>query len=211
MLLAGGTHVAILDGFILGMGLIVALGSQNVFILRQGLRRAHVFLVCAISTACDSALIALGAGGVGALLAANETLRLGAKWGGGLFLFGFAAWSLKRAIRPHGDPLVGGENERSSASAAAAVAFALALLNPHVYIDTVLVLGGVGAQYGLGDRWWFVAGASAASAVWFFGTGYGARLLIPLFSRPGAARLLDAGVAAIMAWIGLSLLTGRLG
>jgi L-lysine exporter family protein LysE/ArgO len=211
MLVAGGTSMAAVDGFIIGLGLIVALGAQNVFVLRQGLQRNHVFLVCAISTLCDTALIALGAGGLGTVLAQNELLRLGAKWAGGLFLLGFGLWSVRRAFGPAGTPLIGGDGGLMPARTAIAAAFAFALLNPHVYIDTVLLLGGIGAQYELDDRWWFVAGAGAASSVWFFGTGYGARLLIPLFRRPAAARLLDVAVAAIMFWIGLSLLTDRLG
>lgn len=202
-----------LDGFILGLGLIVALGAQNVFVLRQGLRRAHVFLVCAISTLCDAGLIALGAGGLGTLLATNEALRSGAKWGGGLFVLGFGLWSLKRVIWPDSEPLIGNQAETATigAAGAAATAFAFALLNPHVYVDTVLVLGGIGAQYDPGGRWWFVAGASLASALWFFATGFGARLFIPLFRRPSAARILDAIVFVIMFWVGLSLLTNKLG
>jgi len=205
--------VAGVDGFILGLGLIVALGAQNVFVLRQGLKRKHVFLVCAISTVCDAGLIALGAGGLGAILAANDILQTGAKWGGGLFVVGFGLWSLKRVLWPDGAPLVDDDAAGSTAgmASAATAAFAFALLNPHVYVDTVLVLGGIGAQYEFDGRWQFVAGASVASAIWFFAIGYGARLLIPLFRRPLAARILDAIVAAIMFWVGLSLLTGRLG
>lgn len=204
-------------GLAAGLSLIVAIGAQNAFVLRQGLRREHVLpvvLVCALS---DLVLIAAGTAGLGALVTGAPALLTVVRWGGAAFLLTLAALAARRALRPGGlDPASGA----GAASARSAVGTSLALtwLNPHVYLDTVLLLGSLAAGYAAahagaaGDpdaaRWLFGAGAMVASVLWFTALGFGARLLAPVFARPGAWRVLDGAIAVVMATIGVSLLLG---
>ncbi len=204
-------YSATFDGFIIGIGLILAIGAQNLYVINQGLRGGHVFIAALVSTVCDSVLIALGAGGLGTLLAANETVQAVARYGGAIFVIGFGFYALWQATRPKEGGYEKAEAEARasggrSAWAAVVTTLAFALLNPHVYIDTVLLLGGIGAQYPDPTRPYFVIGASAASAIWFFTIGYGARLIAPILRKPVAARILDLIVAAIMFFVGVSLL-----
>ncbi|QJW35085.1 LysE/ArgO family amino acid transporter [Cellulosimicrobium protaetiae] len=210
-------------GLAAGLSLIVAIGAQNAFVLRQGLRREHVLpvvLVCALS---DLVLIAAGTAGLGALVTGAPTLLTVVRWGGAAFLLTLGALAARRALRPGGlDPASGAG--ATSARSAVGTSLALTWLNPHVYLDTVLLLGSLAAGYaaahaggtaayaGAGDpdtaRWLFGAGAMVASLVWFTALGFGARLLAPVFARPGAWRVLDGVIAAVMATIGVSLLLG---
>ena len=209
------THV--LAGLLLGFSLIVAIGAQNLFVLRQGIRREHVGLVAGICTASDAALIVVGVSGIGAATQAVPWLAAAARWGGAAFLVGYGALAARRALRPR-DALVTDDQGDAAASgvggvgtmtrrAAAPVALttlALTWLNPHVYLDTVFLLGSVASTHGDG-RWLFAAGAVVASSVWFFGLAYGARLLRPWLATPQAWRLLDAAIAAVMVALGVSL------
>ena len=198
---------AFLNGFFLGASLIIAIGAQNAFILRQGLLRQHVFVLCLICALADALLIALGVAGVGAFIAASPKLITFVTIGGALFLFSYAFIAFRRAMNPQAmDSGVTGE---ASLRAAIATCLAFTFLNPHVYLDTVLLLGALSANYPAPSRLAYAAGAMIASFVWFFSLGYGARLLEPVFVKPAAWRILDFMIAAVMALIGLTLL-GRL-
>jgi L-lysine exporter family protein LysE/ArgO len=184
--------------------LIVAIGAQNAFVLRQGLMRRFVFTCAFICTACDAVLIAAGVSGMGQLIAAHPTLLGIAKWGGALFLFVYGLRSAWAATKQSG--LVVAADVAPSHAAVIASAFGFSLLNPHVYLDTVILLGAVGGQQAADGRLAFALGAMSASAVWFFGLGYGARLLAPLFARPVAWRVLDGLIAVVMWAIAYSLI-----
>lgn len=223
---------SIVAGFGLGLSLIVAIGAQNLFVLRQGVRREHalaVALVCAVS---DAALIALGVSGLGALLHAVPWLIDAVRWAGAAFLLGYALLAARRALRPTGEALhadtgSGTESPGGGASPAAAVTagspvtaapartatrlapvlatcLALTWLNPHVYLDTVFLLGSVASAHGEA-RWWFAAGAMAASAVWFLSLALGARHLGRVLATRRAWRALDGVIAVVMAAIAVSL------
>jgi L-lysine exporter family protein LysE/ArgO len=191
--------VALLSGLGFGLSLIVAIGAQNAFVLRQGLRGERVGTVVAICAISDAVLIALGVAGAGALIEGVPELADGARIGGAAFLLVYAALAARRAWRP-------GVLEAGGAAGGPVVVTALALtwLNPHVYLDTVVLLGSIAGTHG-DARWWFGLGATAGSVLWFTGLGYGARLLRRPFARPAAWRALDGAVALIMGAIGVSL------
>ncbi len=205
-------------GLGLGFSLIVAIGAQNLFVLRQGLRREHVLAVATICAASDALLIALGVSGVGLVLQAVPWLIGVVRWAGALFLVGYGLLAARRAWRPSGEALGGSAGPGAAASdpPSTGVAtrtrlapvlltcLALTWLNPHVYLDTVFLLGTVANTHGA-DRWLFAAGAMAASVVWFFGLAFGARLLGRWLSTPRAWRILDAVIAVVMIVLGVSL------
>ncbi len=194
---------AFLRGLGLGAGLIVAIGAQNTFVLRQGLKREGRLTVALVCTACDAALIALGAGGFGGLIARAPWLTHLAAWTGALFLLFYGLSAFRRALRP-----LAPSDDTASASRGSLVAttLGLSLLNPHVFLDTVVLIGGLSAQYPLPARAWFAGGAMTASALWFFGLAYGAALLAPLFRRPVTWRVLDGLIGCVMWAIAASLL-----
>jgi L-lysine exporter family protein LysE/ArgO len=198
--------LAALAGLGAGASLIIAIGAQNTFVLRQGLRREHVVAVVLVCTLSDVALIAAGVAGLGALVAALPVVVTVIRYAGALFLAGYAVLAARRAIRP--DRLradTGGAP--ASRRATALTALALTWLNPHVYLDTVLLLGGISAAYG-SDRAAFAVGAALASALWFAGLGFGARLLAPVFARPAAWRVLDGVIAVVMLALAVTLVLG---
>ncbi|MCW3480919.1 LysE/ArgO family amino acid transporter [Neisseriaceae bacterium JH1-16] len=200
------TYLPLLEGFGMGASLIVAIGAQNAFVLKSGLQGRHrlpIALCCALS---DVLLIALGVAGVGALIAASPTLLQIVRWAGVAFLLCYAGAALRRAWRGESMAL-DGRDERGLA-VALMTTLAVTWLNPHVYLDTVVLLGGLAARYPGEGRYWFGTGAIVASFVWFFALAYGARLLAPLFTKPAAWRVLDAGVAAILLAIAWGLLRG---
>lgn len=196
---------AFFKGMAMGGGLIVAIGAQNAFVLRQGLQR-HFILACVlVCIACDVLLIALGAGSVGRLVAANPVLLGAIRVGGALFLIEYgrrAAWS---AWRGPAQALEAGHGALRERGPALRAAVALSLLNPHAWLDTVVLLGAIGAQQPEHSRHYFSAGAMAASVLWFSCLGLGARLLAPVFAQPGAWRVLDAAIALTMWAIAASL------
>ncbi len=204
---------ALAAGFALGASLIIAIGAQNAFVLRQGLARDHTFAVALTCVLCDVTLIAAGAVGFGGLVARFPTVASVAAWGGAAFLAVYGALSLRSALRPHTLRAEDAPTHGMFASTGSAVTatLAISLLNPHVYLDTVVLLGSVASQYPAGMRTWFTLGAMVASTVWFFGLAYGARLLEPLFAKPVAWRVLDGAIAGIMWWIAASLVLGQLG
>ncbi len=190
-------------GLGLGAGLIVAIGAQNAFVLRQGLKREGRLTVALICTACDAALIALGAGGFGGLIAHAPWLTHLAAWTGALFLLFYGLSAFRRALRPLAPSDDIAPTSRGSLVAAT---LALSLLNPHAFLDTVVLIGGLSAQYPLAVRGWFATGAMTASMLWFFGLAYGAASLTPLFRRPATWRVLDATIGCVMWAIAASLL-----
>jgi L-lysine exporter family protein LysE/ArgO len=197
-----GVLTSSLAGFAASLVLIVAIGAQNAFVLRQGLRREHVLpvvLTCALS---DLALILAGIAGLGAVITARPTAVTVIKWVGAAFLIGYAALAAKRAIRPGG--LRPTDRAPATLRATLLTCLALTYLNPHVYLDTVLLLGAVAQQHP--HRWLFGIGAAAASLVWFTALGAGAHKLAPVLARPAAWRILDGLIAVVMAAVALTLL-----
>ena len=244
---------SLLAGLGLGLSLIIAIGAQNLFVLRQGIRREHVFAVAAICALSDLALIIVGVSGVGAVLQAVPWLVEVIRWAGAAFLVVYGLLAARRAIRPSGEALDAGDGERATAAdaarrsdagagtpaasggpaasgapattaapaasgvatatrvaprttllAAVLTCLALTWLNPHVYLDTVFLLGSVANTHGDG-RWAFAAGAGLASIAWFFGLAYGARLLGGVLASPRAWRVLDGVIAVVMIGLGVSL------
>lgn len=192
-------------GFALMASLIVAVGAQNTFVLRQGLRREHVGAVVLFCIAADVTLMSLGVAGLGAAVGRVPGLATLLTAGGAAFLGWYAVGAFRRALRPEAlaAASAGGAVPLRAALARAA---GFTLLNPHVYLDTVLLLGSVASALAAPERPGFLLGAALASTCWFAALGYGARLLAPLFRRPAAWRLLDAGVALTMAVLALALL-----
>jgi len=190
------------DGFLLGASLIIAIGAQNAFVLRQGLKRAFVFIVCLICSLSDALLITAGVAGLGTLVSRSQALLLVVTAGGGAFLFIYGVRAFLRAARP---AAMQAEGERGSLSAAVAACLAFTFLNPHVYLDTVLLLGSLSGRYAGTARVAYGIGAALASFAWFFALGYGARLIAPLFADPRAWRALDIAVGLVMWWIAARL------
>ncbi|MCQ8781161.1 LysE/ArgO family amino acid transporter [Mangrovibrevibacter kandeliae] len=198
---------AALAGFLLGLSLIVAIGAQNAFVLRQGLVRRHVLALCLVCSLSDAALIAAGVAGLGAFITAQAWLIRPISLAGAGFLYVYAALALRRAVQS--EALTVAKPVDVSLNAAVATCLALTFLNPHVYLDTVVLLGSLSARYtSPAAKFSYGAGATAASIVWFFALGYGARLLAPLFARPVAWRILDLVIAAVMGGLATSLLVG---
>lgn len=202
--------LSFLAGLGLGLSLIVAIGAQNVFILRQGIRREHVFAVVAICALSDAVLIVVGVAGLGYLLESMPWLVDVARWFGAAFLLGYGLLAARRAWRGAGEALRVSNSDRADAAEPSRLipviftVLALTWLNPHVYLDTVLMLGSIAATHGE-ERWLFAAGAVVASIVWFVALGYGARHLGRWLNTPRAWRMLDGVIAVIMILIAVSL------
>ena len=194
---------AFIPGFLLGLSLIVAIGAQNAFVLRQGLRREHVFAICAVCAGSDAVLIAAGVAGFGALVNAAPWLAPAMRFGGAAFLLAYALRSLWSAWRNPG-VLNPSADLQKSLGATLLTCLAFTWLNPHVYLDTVVLLGSVSTRYA-GQRLAFALGAMTSSFLFFFALGYGARLLRPLFANPKAWRVLDAVIGATMALLAAKL------
>jgi L-lysine exporter family protein LysE/ArgO len=203
---ASSSLSAALLGFGSAAALIIAIGAQNAFVLRQGLARRHVLpvvLVCALS---DGLLISAGILGLGAQVQRQPLLLELARWGGAAFLLVYGAMAARRALHPGQLDAAGGASGSLRSTVLACLAFTW--LNPHVYLDTVVLLGSIASQQPEGTRAAFGVGAVGASVVWFTALGFGARWLAPLFARPAAWRLLDALVAGLMFLIAASLIAG---
>ena len=189
---------ALLAGFGLSLSLIVAIGAQNAFVLRQGLRREHVGAVVLLCALLDVALMTVGVSGVAAALGRHRAALDALALAGAAFLAWYGVQAARRALRPHAMAAAADQATALPLRPVLLQTLAITLLNPHVYLDTVLLVGAVGAQQPAPLRPVFLAGAGLASALWFAALGYGARLLAPLFARPAAWRVLDAMVAATM-------------
>jgi L-lysine exporter family protein LysE/ArgO len=192
--------IGLLSGFLLSLSLILAIGAQNAFVLRQGLRGEHVFAVCAVCAISDAILIAAGVAGFGALVMAVPWLAPVMRFGGAAFLLFYGLRSLWSAWHNHG-ALNPADDVKKTLGATVLTCLAFTWLNPHVYLDTVLLLGSVSTRYA-GQRVAFAVGGATASMLFFFALGYGARLLRPLFANPRAWQVLDALIGLTM--IGLS-------
>ena len=187
---------AAFTGATLGLTLIVAIGAQNAFVLRQGLRREHVGAIVAFCALADALLMGAGVAGLAQLLGQRPLLASWLTVGGASFLLLYGLRALWRAARPGTLQAADGQASMTLAQALAQTA-AFTLLNPHVYLDTVLLVGSVGAQMGE-TRWWFASGAALSSVLWFSALGYGARWLAPLFARPRAWQVLDGLIGVVM-------------
>jgi L-lysine exporter family protein LysE/ArgO len=197
------TLAAFLAGFLLSGALIMAIGAQNLFVLRQGLRREHVAPIVLFCGTVDALLIVAGVAGIGAVLAAIPQLTIALSLGGAAFLAWYGVSALRRMARPSSMSIAGTQSITLSRALGTAAAFTF--LNPHVYLDTVLLMGAAGSAQPHDLRPIFVTGAALASFAWFAALGYGARLLAPLFARPAAWRVLDAIVGIVMLSLAASL------
>lgn len=197
------THL--LTGFLTGLGLIVAIGSQNAFVLRQGLLRHHVTLIVVVCALGDIALELAGVLGMGAIVEAHPTAIKALKWFGAAYLVWFGINALRSArhagsLNPAAAPPV-------SRRTAVTTVLALTFLNPHVYLDTVVMIGSIANSHGPQGRWWFYIGSVAASIVWFAGLGYGARVLTPLVRKPRTWQIIDTVVGFMMFAFAVMLIT----
>lgn len=191
-------------GFLIGLGLIVAIGAQNAFVLRQGLMRRHVLLVTSICAVSDAVLILAGVAGLGTIVAGSPQLLTVTTLGGAAFLLAYGLMAARRALTP--SRLTAAPAGETGLGRVIAATLAFTFLNPHVYLDTVVLVGSLSARFEGSGRAAFAAGAMAASALWFYGLGFGARLMAPVFARPTAWRVLDALIACVMVAIAASLL-----
>lgn len=199
--------LAALAGLGLGLSLIIAIGAQNAYVLRQGLRREHIVVVIAICALSDLVLIFLGVAGLGFIVDAVPWLIVAVRFAGAAFLLVYAALAARRAIRPKETLQAGETPVKTRLAVVVTTALALTWLNPHVYLDTVVLLGSIASTHG-DERWWFGAGAGLGSIIWFTALGLGARLLAPVFAKPIAWRVLDGIIALVMAGIAVSLVLG---
>jgi L-lysine exporter family protein LysE/ArgO len=193
---------AFLPGFFTGLSLIIAIGAQNAFVIRQGLTKRYVFTVVAICTVIDASLIALGIGGLGAAIAGLPWLLEVIRWFGVAYLTWFGIKSLISATKNQTLDAAGVESK--SAGKVITTVLAMSLLNPHVYLDTVIFVGGVGNTFGA-DRWFFAYGAMLASLVWFTSIGYGAKAASRFMSKPVFWKVLDGIIATIMFTLAITL------
>lgn len=186
---------ALIPGFFTGLSLIVAIGAQNAFVIRQGLTKKHVLLVVTICAVADAALIALGIAGLGAIISGLPWLLEVIRWFGVAYLSWFGVRSIMSAFKNESMDASGAQSLSKGKVVAAVLGFTL--LNPHVYLDTVILVGSVANQFGQ-DRWAFGIGAMFASVVWFFSIGFGARAASGLMSKPIFWRILDSLIACVM-------------
>jgi L-lysine exporter family protein LysE/ArgO len=196
---------AFTTGFALSATLIIAIGAQNAFVLRQGIRKEHVAPIVAFCAIADLLLIAVGVAGLAGVLGDSPTLVALLTIAGSAFLVWYGIRALRRALLPQSLRAATG-NEPMSLANAMAQAAGFTLLNPHVYLDTVLLMGSIGTRQPPDMRIWFVGGAACASGVWFTTLGYGARLLVPIFAKPRAWQVLDTLVGLTMLFLAVVLI-----
>ena len=194
--------IAFLPGLLTGLSLIIAIGAQNAFVIRQGLTKQHVLLVVAICAISDAVLIFLGVGGLGALIQGLPWLLEVIRWFGVLYLTWFGIKSLRSVFKEQ--VLDASGVQSGSAGKAVAAVLGFTLLNPHVYLDTVILLGSIGNQFGT-DKWWFAVGASLGSVLWFSAIGFGAKAASGLMKKPVFWKVLDSIIAVVMFSIAILL------
>lgn len=194
----------ILKGMGMSAGLIMAIGSQNAHVLRMGLRRQHVGLTVVICIACEILLILAGVAGVGSAINSQPFLLALARWGGAAFLLWYGLRSLRAAFQQQSLVTAAGDLNLTAGKAVLAVLGAT-LLNPHTYLDTVVLLGAIGGQQPGDGKYWFALGAVLNATIWFAALGFGARLLAPLFARPVAWRVMDTLIGVIMLLLAANL------
>ena len=190
-----------------GLSLIIAIGSQNAFVLRQGIRREHVLPVVLICGLTDAVLEVLGVAGIGFVVERVPVVLEIVRWGGVLFLLWYAWVSIQRMRKPQA--LTAAAGSESSLRRTILACLAITYLNPHVYLDTMLLMGSIGNAQGDPGRWWFALGGGLASIAWFFVLGYGARLLTRFFATPRSWQILDGVVAVMMLLIAVRLVFGQ--
>jgi len=195
-------YLVVLTGFATTMALIAAIGAQNAFVLRQGIRGEHVMPVVALCAVSDLVLIFAGIAGFGALIAAHPDVVVVAKYGGALFLIGYGVLAARRAMKP--GTLTPSDAAPARLAGVLATCLALTFLNPHVYLDTVILLGALANEH-QDSRWLFGVGAVTASVVWFTGLGFGAKRLGRFFATARTWRILDGLIAAMMIALGVVL------
>jgi len=203
----GSVIDALIVGLLTGLSLIVAIGAQNAYVLRQGLTRVHIGPVVVVCILSDFALIVAGVAGLGAVVHYAAWAVVVARWLGVAFLCWYGLRTAWQALRP---AALAGRPAEASPPRFAVVRRAMALtwLNPHVYLDTVVLLGSIASTHGPSGRWWFAFGACLASTLWFAALGYGARLLAPLLTSPRAWQVLDPLIAATMLFVAFQLAFG---
>ena len=195
------------SGFSLGLSLILAIGAQNAFVLKQGIKKQHVFLVCIICALSDAVLIFVGVSGFGYVVERYQVIKTAVLWGGFVFLSIYGLRSLYSAFSAS-HTLTSGDEEARGAAKTALLTLAFTWLNPHVYLDTALLLGSVSTKFG--ERaGLFGVGAMCASFAFFFSLGYGARFLAPLFQKPAAWKILEFFVGVTMITLGAMLVIGE--
>lgn len=197
-----------IEGFGIGAGLIIAIGAQNAFVLKQGILKNHVFITVLLCAVIDAILIILGVGGFGQILVSSSLLLSLARWGGAAFLIYYGLRSFRAVFKTESLKLKVGQQDHSDFKQTVVTVLALSLLNPHVYLDTVVLLGSISAQFPAFERFYFAIGAIIASITWFFSMGYGARYLAPLFKKPLAWKILDFIIGCVMWAIALTLVFG---
>lgn len=195
-----------LAGLALSGSLIIAIGAQNVHVLRHGIRREHVALVVLTCALIDAGLMAVGVFGVSGIARLHPIVLTSVTWLGAAFLLGYGLMAAWRVYKPVVMQVSNGQAAQLGLAVAFGQTLAVSLLNPHVYLDTVFLVGLVGSQYDLQGRWLFWAGASGMSLLWFAAIGFGARWLAPLFAKPLAWRLLDGLLALTMFYLAWNLL-----
>lgn len=194
--------LALVPGFLTGLSLIIAIGAQNAFVIRQGLLRQHVLLVVAICAISDAALIFLGTGGLGTLIQSKPSLIEFIRWFGVAYLTWFGIRSIRSVFKDQS--LVTGEGSEMNRLKIVATSLSLTFLNPHVYLDTVILLGSLANQFH-NDRWFFAIGSTLASFVWFTAIGFGARAASRFMSKPIFWKILDSLIAVVMFTIAMTL------
>lgn len=194
--------LALVPGFLTGLSLIIAIGAQNAFVIRQGLLRQHVLLVVAICAISDAALIFLGTGGLGTLIQSRPSLIEFIRWFGVIYLAWFGIRSIRSVFKDQS--LVTGEGSDMNRLKIVATSLSLTFLNPHVYLDTVILLGSIANQFD-NNRWFFAFGSTLASFVWFTAIGFGARAASRFMSRPIFWKILDSLIAVVMFTIAITL------
>lgn len=202
-------YVPLSAGFLISLTLIIAIGAQNAFILRMGLLRSHIWVLCLICAISDALLIGLGVSGMGAFVDSHPDLLFWVTLGGAIFLLFYAGLAMRRVFNPNAMPDI--DNFIMPLMRAVATCLAFTFLNPHVYLDTMVLVGSLASHYPPEQRFWFGLGASLGSFVWFFSLGFGARLLAPWFRNPRSWQVLDLLIAMVMATIAISLLAQIMG
>ena len=189
-------ELAFISGFLISISLILALGPQNVFVLRQGLLRSHVFAACLVCSISDALLIAAGVLGVGLFLSEMEGLAIWMSIGASIFLILYGCLRIKSALNPKGLEVSDDESQDLWPTVLAGLAFTY--LNPHVYVDTLLLIGGASSNYADDEKFMFGIGAATASFVFFFSLGYGAKRLSPILNNPESWKIIDLFIAGVM-------------
>lgn len=193
-----------IEGFALSMGLILAIGPQNIFVVRQGLLRSHIFVVCLVCSLSDALLIIVGVLGLGSILANIEGADFLISIAAALFIASYGVMRIRSSMNPVGMSI--SDEKAQGLSSTILTLLAFTFLNPHVYLDTVILIGGASSRYSVDDRYMFAIGAALASFLFFFALGYGARRLSSVLDKPDAWKFIDRGIACVMFGIAGSIM-----